>query len=399
MRILYATPLLPFPVEQGHQMICYNRVRALAALGHEVTVIAFYRKPEDLAQSQQELATCARQVVGVHLPRWKPVSNIVSTGLVSAQPLQVLYFRSAAFRRAVASLKPESFDVIHINTFRLAPYFMAYRRRCVLDLLDSMTLNIGRRLAQEKGLARLAYGLELRRVKEYEKEIVKQFPLSLVVGEADRETIAAASGQPVVRLPLSVDETAFSRRGPLPLNRVLLFSGNMGYTPNIDAVRWFMENCWAVIKAAVPEARFHIAGANPTAATLAYAQQPGVQVLGRVASMAETLNQAQMAIAPMQIGSGMQTKILEAMACGLPMVCTSFCIGPIEARPEHDVVVADGPEDFAQACIRLLNDEGKCLEISKHATDFIARTYSNAAHARRLAELYGQVVRQAGASA
>ena len=133
-------------------------------------------------------------------------------------------------------------------------------------------------------------------------------------------------------------------------------------------------------------------GANPTAETLAYGQRPGIKIVGRVPSMPVALNQAQLAVAPMQIGSGMQSKILEAMACGLPMVCTPFCIEPIGARPGHEVLAAQEPAAFAEACIELLRNEDKCLEISRNATAFIAREYGNEANARELVGLYRQVI-------
>jgi sugar transferase (PEP-CTERM/EpsH1 system associated) len=130
----------------------------------------------------------------------------------------------------------------------------------------------------------------------------------------------------------------------------IVFTGNMDYWPNVDAVSWFAQAMMPPLRRRHPELRFTIVGANPTAAVKRLARLPGVHVTGRVADVRPYLAHAALAVAPLGIGRGIQNKVLEAMAMGRPVVASPGAFEGIEAEPGRDLLVADGAE-ATERCI------------------------------------------------
>jgi len=149
-----------------------------------------------------------------------------------------------------------------------------------------------------------------------------------------------------------------------------------------------MEHCFDHIKQRVPDTRLVIVGANPSRKVRSYHNGKDILVKGFVPSMVEELNEAQVAVCPVDSGYGMHIKILESMSCGLPVVATSTALGTIEATHRRDVMVADGPYAFSEACIELLKDYTYASEIGKNARRLVTELYDWKFHVETLDRLY-----------
>lgn len=394
MRIIYINPLFPYPILQGNQMTAMNRLKYLSQF-HSITLITLHSEKHGMNINIEYLKPYCDEIITVYHPQWKSIISVILGFFFSKKPFQVLYYNSQKLSSLLRNLRmtKKGFDIVHLNTIRVEQYYKGFFDiPCLIDLHDSMILNIQSRLNKEKGLKQLLYNIELKRIKKYEKEIVKKYKNVMVLAEQDK--LIHDNKENIEVIHLGVDETQFKRTNKLPNNKTLVFSGNMSYTPNVDAVIWFLETCWDYIISTVPDAKFKIVGANPSTMLDKYRSMSNVEITGKVDSMVEALNTVQIAIAPLRSSSGMQNKILEAMACGLPVISTSLGLGNIEAQNGKDVFVADSPEEFSKSCIMLLNNYELCDQVGTKATQLIQERYSIKYHCQKLESLYNKIIEE-----
>ena len=384
MKILYITMRFPYPPFKGDQAVAFNRLKYLSRK-HEVSLLSLYETDAELDGILPLKAFC-KNIYTVKLSRWQSVFNVICRGLFSNKPFQVLYYYSDAFAKQLQTLlETEQFDLVHAYLLRSAPYINSVALPKVLDLIDSMQLNFERRASAETGLKRWLVREELNRLISYERGVGEIADRMIVVAEPDRRCLAQKHTSVI---PLGVDTEVFSPEVAERTPYTIVFSGNMNYFPNDQAVRWFVDHCFSFIEAAVPRVRLVIAGRNPSELVKKYDERANITVTGFVESMPKLLNQAQLAIAPMQSGSGMQFKILEAMACGLPVVTTTLGLGDIQAVKEKEICVADSAEDFARVTIELLSNPSTVENIGFNARNYILANHSWECMAEKVDDIY-----------
>lgn len=388
MKILFVTPRFPYPLLRGDQFIPYHRLRILSQR-HELTLLTLYHSAWELENIDQISHYC-KAIYTVHLPKWQSLINVGKGLFTSELPLQACYYSSSRFQQQLDSiLAANKFDVVHAFMMRIAPYFHHIHTPKIIELIDSMQLNLKRRVALESFPKRLIFQKELRRVTRYERDLPNLFNNLVVVSEKDAQLIPS---ERVKVIPFGIDTEFFSLQKQPPIEPTLIFSGNMSYAPNIHAVKWFVELCLPIIQQTIPDVKLLIAGANPTTEVRSLEQKRGVIVTGFVKSMPETLKEAKIAIAPMQSGSGMQSKILEAMASGLPVVTTTLGLGSLSANPGKEILIGDSPEDFAKATITLLQNSDLAREIRNLARQFVVNKYSWEFSANQVENLYNHIM-------
>jgi glycosyltransferase involved in cell wall biosynthesis len=300
-----------------------------------------------------------------------------------------LYFRSPELRAAVRrTVRPGRFDVIHAMTIRVAPAVLdAVDVPVVVDFMDSYVANIETRRLHVGPLARRVYDFELPRVARYEREVAARAAGGIVIAALDREAI----GDPrLAIIPNGVDIDALPYHDSEREPATVVFTGNMGYQPNVDAVTWFAAQCWPAVRARVPNARFMIVGARPAPGVTALARLPGIEVTGRVESMAPYLNRAAVAVCPIRCGSGMQNKVLEAMAAGVPLVTTAFANRSIGADGGREArVVADGDAaGFVDATLDLLGNPAAGRRQAEAARGFVEAGFAWSHRADQLVAVF-----------
>ena len=391
MKILFVTSRFPYPPLRGDQAIPYHRLRLLSK-SHSITLLSFYEHESELSGLAQLQPFCEK-IYTVRLPFWRSLLNVALNGAFSPLPLQVLYYRSAGFERLINKLVSENtFDLVHTYLLRMAPYVTSGSAPKVLELIDSMQLNWMRRVESEKFPKRWFFREELRRVVSYERGIGDRFDQLLVVSEKDRSLVPASN---IDVVPLGVDTETFKPGVTDPKANSIVFSGNMGYSPNVKAAVWFAEKCLPAIQEAVPNATFTIIGTNPTREILALSQRKGIIVAGFVKSMPEVLASASVAVAPMLSGSGMQFKILEAMSCGLPVVTTTLGLGDIKAERGKEILVADDVEEFVEAVVKALASPEMASKLGGQARRFVIDRHSWESVVAKVETIYSRVLKQA----
>jgi sugar transferase (PEP-CTERM/EpsH1 system associated) len=388
MRLLFLTARMPYPPIRGDALVPFHRLKRLSRK-HEITLLTFYESDKELDYLDKLEPFCS-EIITVKHSRWVGLFNMMVSGLFNWLPFQVLYYKSRPFKMALEDLLAGGeFDLLHVHMLRIAEYGLSYKIPKILEMIDSMDLNIQRRVSQESFPLSWLLGLELRRLRRYEAPAVRRYGRGVVVSALDRRHVGEDN---VVDIPLGVDLQRFRPVLRLTKRKTIVFTGSMFYFPNENAILWFVKHCFAGIKKRVPDVELVVAGKDPGPAVLQLAEMEGVRVTGFVEDMEQTLHEARIAIAPMQSGSGMQFKILDAMACGIPVVATQLGVGAIQAKHGRDLLVADRPEDFINACVRLLEDDGLAERLRQSGRRLVEGVYTWEANVERIEQIYDDVL-------
>lgn len=393
MRICFLTPRFPYPPIKGDKLRVFHQLQALSR-EHDIALLSLAESPPS-AEERAQVERLCEQVIIVPLPRWRRVVNLATGVVYGRQPGQVRYYNTPALQPQLDGLlASERFDVVHVSLIRMLPYVWGLRNQpVVVDLIDSLALNLDARREQVAGPLRIAYNLEYRRVRAYEQAVVGRFSALVVSSPADAERLG--DGGHVTVIPNGVDLERFSFRGAEGRDEAtLVFTGNLGYHPNEEAVLWFVREVWPLVRSKHPRARLQIVGANP-GRQMRSLEREGVEIAGQVPDVASYLRRATIAICPMRSGSGIQNKVLEAMACGAPVVASSIANRGVQAVAERDLLVADSPRAFADSITRLLADRTLRARLGRAARSLVEQRFRWEQHAQRLSEIYASFQRAA----
>jgi glycosyltransferase involved in cell wall biosynthesis len=367
MNILSICPAIPAKDAKGYQVQAYYRVRHLSR-NHNVSVVCFGQGGDD-EKNRLALTSIGIRVRMLPWRRRDALCEVIKAFFDDEMPFQCALFTSAAFRAALDEIVQETKpDVIHLTTIRVLPNLSGRVEPLVLDFVDSMGLNFRRRTEQAPWWSRPIWKIEQIRVSRYEKFAAVHALASFVVSSVDRQEMGGSS---VNVLPLGIDGECYNRGRPSK-NPVVVFTGNMSYRPNIEAAIWFATKCWPSIIAVVPGATFVIAGSRPAPSVCKLANDLTIRVTGRVPSVADVIRGAQVAVAPMQSGSGMQFKVLEAMACGIPVIVSALGLGDIKATPKKDIITANTPDEFISSTIQLLTSSDLRAEVGEFGYSYVS---------------------------
>jgi len=389
MRLLFVTSRLPYPPHRGDQLKVYQLLRHFSR-EHAITLVTFVGSRKELRFVDELRPYCAEIVPVIH----RPLTGILKCfgSIPSKQPFQLAYFDSEKMRRTVSRVaSSHRFDAIYVHLIRMANYVKDIGGvRKILAIEDPLSLHYERALPYWGLLARLFYRIEWRRVLEYEKGIVQHFDQCLLVSPTDKDELERRWGfRDLAISPHGVDLDYFSRQivsngGPPSI----LFSGNMGYYPNIDAVLYFWKEILPAIWRAIPNARLTIVGARPAAAVRRLAADPRITVTGPVQDIRPYFKDATVAVCPLRIGAGIQNKILEALAMGVPVVTTPLGAEGVRAEPETQILLAEDAEAFARQTIRVATDHELGRFLSENGRRFVEERYSWKTNLRTLEPVF-----------
>jgi polysaccharide biosynthesis protein PslH len=389
LSILFVTSRFPVPLLSGDRARAFHQIRLLSRR-HRVTLVTC----EDISREGPALASLERfgvRVVTVPFTRAAAAWRLARHAW-SDVPLQAAAFDSSRMRAAIRSVAArERFDLAHVQlarTFPLVGADLGIPR--VVDLIDALSLNMRRRAAHDHGWLGWAAGVDAQRLQQYERRICTEAAATLVVAPADRDAIGPYPNMSVN--PNGVDLSAFPRANGLSDRHGLVFTGNLGYFPNVDAVCWFADRVLPLVWREEPRASLTIAGARPHNRVQALARRDArIAVTGRVAHLHPYLAAARVSVAPMRAGSGQLLKVLEAMSTGTPVVTTSRGLSGIDARDGEHALVADAPDAFAAHVISLIRDDRLAHRLASAGHALVERQYTWERSVAELEAIYVKV--------
>ena len=379
MKIFFICQRVPFPPDRGDKITTYNEMKHLSA-SHEVHVFCLADGEKDLENVAGALGF-ARAVTAVPVTHWGTRLRAL-LALFTGKPLTVAMLRQAKLHSAVAQtfaeVKPDLIFVYSSNTAQYAAPFAGVPR--IMQFADLDSLKWRRYAERAKAPMRWIYALEARRLLAYEKKIARSFSHSLLCTDAEvRDFEAVVPGAPVSTVGNGVDLDYFRTKGAAKVAGSIVFTGLMDYLPNVDAVVWFCDAILPRVQARIPSATFVICGNRPSAEVQRLVARPGVTVTGWVADVRPYLDAAEVFVAPLRIARGIQNKVIEALAMGLPVVSSTAAMNGTVIREGEGIVASDDAGVFAQHVVRLLSDDDLRADLARRARLAVERDYTWAA--------------------
>ena len=401
MRILQLCAKVPWPPEDGGRVAMRTLALSLLRAGAGVRTLSL-----NPAKHRVDPAALPEEARPLRLEAVDVDTSITVGGalrsLLAGTSYNVDRLRSAEFeQRLLEVVRAEPPDVVLLEGLYLVPYVAALRgatRARVVLRSHNVEHEIWEGLArgEARGLKRHYLGHLARRLRAFETATVNDVDAIVPVTAADAATYARLGATvPLHVAPVGIDAAAFPDRAGTGAPRTLVFLGSLDWRPNLEAVRWFLRGSWPLVRAAVPDARFLVAGSNPPAGLEASVAGEGVRFVGRVADAREFLASGAGMVVPLLSGGGIRVKILEAMALGVPVVSTSLGAAGIDAAHGSEILVADGPEALAEACVSLLSDRERAVSFGKAGRKRVLAEFDADAVARRLLDLLSKLDRTA----
>jgi sugar transferase (PEP-CTERM/EpsH1 system associated) len=387
VRILYLTSRFPWPPDRGDRLTVVNMLRALSAR-HRVTLLSFvdgHEPPDAMAQVSPH---CER-VVTVPLSRARSWLQ-AWLGVGSTLPSQVSFYRSRRMTDVAHQLLREGrFDAVISHAIRMAPYVpdLAPPPVTILFQGDSVGLVLGGSIPYVRWWRRPGIAWERWRVDRFTAAATRRFSETWVLSPIDLEDMRRLGGVRLEYLPHGVDERLFAlERAPHPEPR-LMFLGNLGVPHNEDAAVFAAREIWPRVRPDLPSGRLLLVGADPSPAVRRLAALDGVEVTGRVQGLLPLWRSAHVLVAPLRFSTGIQNKLLEAMAAGVPVVTTRQAAEAIGARHGEHLLVADTADTLAAAVRQTLADPQAASGRAARARDHVAQHFSWDLAVRRLERL------------
>lgn len=372
--VILVSDRLPIPVIGGDRLRVWRIARFLRDRGWTVHLVCFARETGDAERARTAPEREAFDSIDL-VPFSRPVQAARSAlGLLDGSSMQVAYHRSPAMKRAVVAIanrtRPAA-AIAHLS--RMADYIppgLAPRR--VLEMTDVFFEYYRRAKRTVRRRGPLIYSIEEPRIRRHEIDCVRRFDAVVLVSERERERLTAAAGFPerIHAIPNGVPEEWLEIE-PDPQPRLIMFHGSLSYPPNVEAALWFADQ----ILPRIPGARFRIVGANPPPAIASLHRKGGIEVTGTVESVVPHLRQASVSVCPLRVAAGIQNKVLEAMALGVPVVSTSAALAGIRAKSDRDLVVADTAAGIAAEVAGLLDDAPRRARLSAAGRRLVRERY------------------------
>jgi sugar transferase (PEP-CTERM/EpsH1 system associated) len=358
VRILYLCHRIPYPPNKGDKIRAFYQLRAIGER-HEVDVFTLADDARDLGYGSDLAKYCRRlKVARVHpkLARLRALPY-----LLTGAPLTVPYFYSAELAADVRkALLSRSYDRIFVYCSAMAQYVKSAGQIPMLtDLVDVDSDKWAQYARFTRFPFSAVYRREGRSLREYERKVCAKSSCVVVTTEREAQLVCQISPLANVHVvPNGVDTAYFDPHAAPPDRTVptVIFTGDMSYFPNEEAVRYFALKVLPLIHRSVAGVRFLIVGRNPTRNVQKLQKIEGVEVTGFAPDVRTYLAKSHVAVAPFSIAAGIQNKILEAMAYGLPVVATSRATQGLSARVADMVDTGDTADEMASKVVVLLRD-------------------------------------------
>lgn len=371
-KILYLTNRVPYPPDKGDRIRTFHQIDRLA-LRHDVYCATFTEAPAD-AHRVARLRRWCRDVLAIPWQKSSALLRAAKSWSAGGTLTHGAYHHSVMARQLARWSERQRFDVVVCFSSIMAPYveFVSARRK-ILDLcdVDSEKWSDYARTARFP-LSRL-YASEARRLAGYEHNALNHFDETIVITRRERLLLDAFEQNPRIHVVPNGVQRVEAVSPAADCGPVIGFIGTMNYRPNVDAVLWFSNSVWPMVRKRHPDAQFNIIGRSPTRAIRRLGRRQGITVTGAVRDTRTYLDRCRIVVAPLRVARGLPNKIIEAMAAGRPVVSTSAAADCLAAEPDTHLLVGDTAATFADGVSTLLTNDARCRAVAGVSRAWVAR--------------------------
>ena len=373
MKIFVLLPRIPYPLEKGDKLRAFNQIKQLAK-HNDIVLCALNDNPKVNEQDAfRALQPYCQSINFIDITKPQILIGLVKAFL-KGQPMQCGYFfNRKAVKKIDKLIEKHHPDMLYGQLLRVAEYIRYKNIPKALDYQDIFSYGMKRRADISSSLMRPIYNMEYRRLAHYEAAIFDDFGVRTIISEPDRELFPHEKRDAILIIPNGVDHDFFK-----PQERAkkydLVFTGNMSYPPNVNAVEYLANEILPIVWKSRPETTLYIAGATPDPKVKKAASER-IVVSGWLDDIRDAYAQSRVFIAPMRIGTGLQNKLLEAMSMRLPAITSPLANASLGAKPNEEILIGSDAEEMAKNIITLLDNTQKSEQIAQAGFNFTNRVY------------------------
>lgn len=373
MRLFVLLSRFPYPLEKGDKLRAFHQLRILSQ-HHEVFLCALHENRLEQLWIEEVKKYCT-EIETIRISRAGQLVNL-GLSLVGSEPFQVGYFyQSAAQKCVVECIEKWKPDAIYCQLLRTAKYVENIGiKPKIIDFQDAFSKGIERRLETDSWYLKPILRSELRRLNSYEQKVFSQFDHCTIISEQDREQLPFEQKNEVIIVRNGVEMDDFKPSAEAKTVDVL-FAGNMGYPPNVDAAVFLEKEVMPLVRQYIPTAKLMLAGARPDQKVKELSSDL-TEVTGWVDDMRDCYAKAKVFVAPMMIGTGLQNKLLEAMAMQIPCITSQLANNALQAKPDAEILIARSAQEYAQHILELLKKKERSTSIASAGYELVAKKFS-----------------------
>jgi len=390
MKILFVTYDIPYPLDTGGKIRAYHLIKQLSR-GHQITLFSYYRKKSQLDYLPELKKYCQKICSFQRMPVFS-FKHLTTTLLHPSLTAHIAHYYHPEIK---IHLREEigrgNYDLLHFESFFTSYLLNDWGLPQILG-----TENIEWRVFLEHAkkqkipLLREAMIFESLRTRWFEEKTWRKANVCLAVSQENANEIEKVTGKKCYLIPngIDLDYFEFNKITKQQDNKItILFVGNFKYIQNQDAATVLAKNIFPLIKKEIKNAKLLIVGRHPTK-EIKNLNSKDILVDDQIKEIKEAYWQADLLLAPIRAGSGTKFKILEAMACGLPVITTPLGIEGIKAQDKKEVLIRESVDNLAKAAIQLINNKNLKIELIFEARKLVEREYSWEKIGKKLEKVY-----------
>lgn len=374
-KLFVLTSRFPFPLEKGDKLRAYHQIKALSKR-YDIILCSTSFKTID-STLIDELSPYCQEVHVIRLKGWKVSFAFLKT-IFNGKPFQVNFFYQKSAQKQIHSIiKNTQVDAIYCQLIRVSEYVKnIHHLYKTIDYMDVLSQGMLRRAKISKGIKRIIFKEEGKRLQSYENRIFDYFDQHFIISKQDKDFIKHPDRERIKVVKNGIDDYFLKYKSTHSKIYDVVFVGNLSYAPNVQAVHYLIEEILPVFESQGQELNVLISGAKPTQQIQQLVKgKKSVTLKGWVEDIRESYTSAKIFVAPLFIGTGQQNKIMEAMALNIPCVTTSLVSKGMGSN-ENQLLVADSPKQFFDNINQLLNSDELYSQLTHSAYQNLKENYS-----------------------